>query len=260
MVYEQSFCRGATKSCGCLLRESTRKRMSKGWAEVFSKEFLKKEHLDQKKSLRQIAKEQGCSLNCVVRYMHKHDLQANDPMLQITGQKFDRLTVIKLAHTKNWESYWEVECECGNRKIISGKSLVRRSSVSCGCWNREKCWRGVGELSFSYWSRIIKGASKRNIEFNLDINDAWKIYEQQGKKCALSGVDLVMDRHYGTNARKKSTNIQTASLDRIDSQRGYCTGNVQWLHTIVNRMKSDLSQDDFVDWCAKVNKASDCNT
>lgn len=44
----------------------------------------------------------------------------------------------------------------------------------------------------------------------------------------------------------------TASLDRIDSSRGYVEGNVQWVHKDVNFMKQALSQERFVELCTLV--------
>lgn len=43
--------------------------------------------------------------------------------------------------------------------------------------------------------------------------------------------------------------MRPASLDRIDSDKGYIEGNVQWLHKWVNLMKSDFTQDEFLNYC-----------
>ena len=44
----------------------------------------------------------------------------------------------------------------------------------------------------------------------------------------------------------------TASLDRIDSCKGYTIDNVQWVHKWINVMKSDHSQDEFIALCRAV--------
>jgi hypothetical protein len=41
----------------------------------------------------------------------------------------------------------------------------------------------------------------------------------------------------------------TASLDRIDSSKGYIKTNVQWVHKKVNKMKQDTSVDEFKHYC-----------
>ena len=50
-----------------------------------------------------------------------------------------------------------------------------------------------------------------------------------------------------------NTNI---SIDRIDSSVGYVRGNVQFVCDIVNRMKSDLSQEELYEWCGLILKGS----
>jgi len=50
----------------------------------------------------------------------------------------------------------------------------------------------------------------------------------------------------------------TASLDRIDSSKGYVKDNVQWVHKDINRMKWNFPQDKFVKLCSFVaNKIMD---
>ena len=46
----------------------------------------------------------------------------------------------------------------------------------------------------------------------------------------------------------------TASLDRIDSSKGYIKGNVQWVHKEFNKMKLDLLDKEFIDICKLVHK------
>lgn len=72
--------------------------------------------------------------------------------------------------------------------------------------------------------------------------------EQEGK-CALTG-----DKLYFKSSRldRIDSKEQTASLDRIDSSKGYIEGNVQWVHKKINLIKMDLSQEEFIEMCKKV--------
>lgn len=105
-------------------------------------------------------------------------------------------------------------------------------------------------FSKTYWTRLIKHAVKRNLEFEISINYAWELFQNQNEKCALSGRNIKLNRQYSQN--NKLQNKQTASLDRIDSKQGYCVGNVQWVHLILNRMKSNLEEKEFLQWCQDV--------
>jgi hypothetical protein len=44
----------------------------------------------------------------------------------------------------------------------------------------------------------------------------------------------------------------TASLDRIDSSKGYSKDNVQWVHKRLNAVKQNLTPEEFLFWCIKV--------
>jgi hypothetical protein len=96
------------------------------------------------------------------------------------------------------------------------------------------------------WTHIERHAKDRGLAFSVSIEDAWAKFEQQGRRCALSGVALSMTLHKAAYA------MRTASLDRIDNAKGYTTGNIQWLHKDVNRMKGAFSTDRFIELCVSV--------
>ena len=43
--------------------------------------------------------------------------------LELTGQKFSRLTVVGFAYVKNQKTYWKCKCDCGTEKVIWGADL-----------------------------------------------------------------------------------------------------------------------------------------
>lgn len=62
-------------------------------------------------------------------------------LIDLTGQKFGKLTVIKRAETpdgKNKNTYWLCKCECGNEKVLQAGNLTSpRGTKSCGCAPRK---------------------------------------------------------------------------------------------------------------------------
>ena len=106
-------------------------------------------------------------------------------------------------------------------------------------------WSGIGDLSGKSWTNIKKHAIKRKIHFDICIEQAWDIFLSQNSKCAITGVDIFLSVNY------KKIN-SSASLDRINSDLGYITGNIQWVHKKVNMMKSFFDQQHFIDMCKKV--------
>jgi hypothetical protein len=57
--------------------------------------------------------------------------------LDLVGQRFCRLFVVKFAYMKNNHSYFGCECDCGERIIVSGNSLTSNNTKSCGCLQKE---------------------------------------------------------------------------------------------------------------------------
>ena len=57
--------------------------------------------------------------------------------LELTGQRFNRLTVISKAENRNGFTYWNCICDCGNIKTVKGVSLTKGYTKSCGCYSRE---------------------------------------------------------------------------------------------------------------------------
>lgn len=57
--------------------------------------------------------------------------------LDITNQKFGRLTAKYKAQTRNKKTFWMCECECGNMKEIATTALRSGAVKSCGCLLKE---------------------------------------------------------------------------------------------------------------------------
>lgn len=70
--------------------------------------------------------------------------------------------------------------------------------------------------------------------------------EKQNFKCALTGLPIIIV------GGKNNTKQTTASPDRIDSTKEYELNNIQYVHKIINYMKMDLSQEDFIQFCKLV--------
>lgn len=58
-------------------------------------------------------------------------------IIDLTGKKFGRLTVIEKAPSTGGQAEWICRCECGNIKKVKGQHLRNGATVSCGCFNKE---------------------------------------------------------------------------------------------------------------------------
>jgi hypothetical protein len=107
-------------------------------------------------------------------------------------------------------------------------------------------------MSGTQYNVIRANARRRHIIFNVSIKYLWDLFLKQNKKCALTGIPLIFE----TRCAACDGN---ASLDRIDSSKGYIEGNVQWTHKEVNVMKLNHDLDHFVELCRKVVEYYDRN-
>jgi hypothetical protein len=170
-------------------------------------------------------------------------------IVDLTNKVFYNLTVLRLTgSSRGGSKLWECECICGNKIQVSTRHLNRKNNnvKSCGCLQRisgsqHRDWKGFEGISGSWWAaRITRTDHKRvPVEISITKEYAWNLFLEQNKKCALSGLNLILSTK--TNG--------TASLDRIDSSKGYIYGNVQWVHKHVNYMKNKFSQEYFIEMC-----------
>jgi hypothetical protein len=171
----------------------------------------------------------------------------------LTNLKFKKLTALKIVDkpdyvkSKGKSAFWLCKCECGNTKIVRSSELIRNDTGSCGCLRKIINFKGYKEIPKSFYNSIKKwNAASRNIEFDISIEYLWELFLVQERKCIYSGEIL----KFGTSRNDTS---RTASLDRIDSSKGYIKGNVVWCHKKINVLKMDLKLNDFYDLCKKVN-------
>lgn len=95
-------------------------------------------------------------------------------------------------------------------------------------------------------SQVRGGARKRGIAFLIEKDDVLGLYLEQERKCALTGVEMVLDSGAGHRNRVRP------SIDRIDSAGNYTPDNIQLICAQVNLMKGGMSQVDFLRWCNRI--------
>ena len=164
----------------------------------------------------------------------------------LTGRTFGHLYVVGVAEvSRNGHYRYHVKCSCGVEKTVFGTHLLQNNTTHCGCSKRKpRNWKGSGTVSATYFSSLKRGAEggkgRKPLPFDVTIDYVADILDNKQKgKCALTGLSI-------------SVKDRTASLDRIDSSKGYEEENLQWLHKDVNMMKRHYSQDYFVYLCSLI--------
>ena len=172
----------------------------------------------------------------------------------VIGEKFGDWEVAseQVEKYKRWYKF-HVRCKCGHEKFVLANTLRQGKSTCCKDCGNDKHYKGVGNLSSTFFSRILEGAKKRKIEVSISMEDILYLLEQQEYKCALSGLPLIMSKSFSKD-RTDQVSSTTASLDRIDSSKGYILGNVQWVHKDVNIMKNKFDQGYFINLCKLIHE------
>lgn len=168
---------------------------------------------------------------------------------KMIGKKFGKLTVI--SHHSRHKGY-NCKCDCGNLAIAKSYMLKSGKHNSCGCirFNRgvdNPTYQGIEDFSKSHYWLLKYRARRRGMKFNLSMEYLWDLFIQQDRKCKMTSWPLKFGNYY----HKIET---TASLDRINSKKGYIKGNVQWLHKDINKMKLAKSDEEFINMCRAVSK------
>lgn len=199
------------------------------------------------------------SCGCIRKIINEEKSNLRD--INFVGKKIGLLTVKKNigVNKKTRSIMYSCTCDCGNTVDVSYSSLNNKNKLSCGCLkDKWKCdfglnqlgklkhetvgWKGYKEISSSHFTRIKIGAKERNFEFSVTIEQVWDLFLKQDRKCALSGLEL--------NFNSSNTLLDgNASLDRIDSSKGYTIDNIQWVHKQINEMKMAQSQKGFIEFC-----------
>lgn len=225
---------------------------------------IKKDFVEQMlktKKVSDIANHYGCTKSNIYVFCKKNNIKI--PEINLIGKTWNMLKVVKKLDSRGepgrQDRYWRCLCTCGKFIDLTTKAVNSGKHISCGCWMKSKeyreknwCWSGFGDIHGKWWSNIKRGASKRNHEFSISIEYAWKLFLKQDSKCALTGMDI----KFGRSMKEIERGATTASLDRINNKLGYIIGNVHWVHKDINLMKQCFDLSYFTNMCKLVSRNS----
>ena len=163
---------GATGSCGCLFREIGGHNFKDLTGQKFGRwNVIKRLENDKNGSVQWLCR---CSCKTKTKAIinsnvltsghskscgcYKREKTSEVFLIDITGEKFGRLTVLKRfgSSSTNGHPLWLCKCECGEKKIVLGGSLREGKTKSCGCWQKElvtgdKSSRWIGGRNYVFY-------------------------------------------------------------------------------------------------------------
>lgn len=107
-------------------------------------------------------------------------------------------------------------------------------------------WVGV-------WNNLISSAKKRGLEVEITKDDVLALWENQKGLCSVTGLPMEKVKALKTT-RARYKNLYRASVDRIDSEKGYTKNNIRLVCAHVNIMKMDLTDEQLKFWCESILK------
>lgn len=179
------------------------------------KYWLCKCECGNKKSVEQGSLTRGISKSCGC-------LPKKTTLIDITGQRFGRLTVVKRAETKNKNTRWECICDCGNKIIVQYGSLASGSTRSCGCLRKDSPNRLEHGMNNTRLFHIYHAMKSRCYK---KYNRAYKDYGGRGIKICDEWLINPSSFYNWALSNGYKDNL---SIDRINNDGNYEPSNCRW--------------------------------
>lgn len=140
--------------------------------------------------------------------------------LDLTGQKFGKLTAIKIVDTdKNYNKIWECQCDCGNTCTALAKELKSGHKKSCGCSFTIDRANDLTGQRFRRLTVIERDWNKGNKKGSY-----WKCRCDCGNEKTISNAALRNGRTQSCGCLNKEINSQPKEIaDMIGRKFGYLT-------------------------------------
>lgn len=148
-------------------------------------------------------------------------------IIDLKGQKFNRLLVIEPTRLKNGKFAWKCVCDCGNTIVTQGAHLKSGKTKSCGCYKNESFIHRntIHGLSRTKLNSVLYGIKSRcenpnNIGYKnyggrgISVCDEWK-----GNNGLLNFYNWAINNGYKEGLQ----------IDRINNDGNYEPSNCRWI-------------------------------
>lgn len=179
-------------------------------------------------------------------------LSENDHIIErkkVKGYKLERWSIeliCPICGKKYWKTLYEF-----NKNINKNSDNFCSISCSSDCLTHKN--RSEASILFDCYLNAIRKRSdieklniaRKNVSSDITVNDLYDIWKKQDGVCVYTGVKLILKNKRNT----KEHNNFVASVDRIDSSKGYTKDNIQFISRTANLAKHTMSHEEMVEFC-----------
>jgi hypothetical protein len=143
-------------------------------------------------------------------------------ILDLVGQRFGRLMVIKRVENKGKQTRYLCRCDCGKEKIFYTTNLMRGLSTSCGCFRKEKSKeRQFVDLTGQQFGQLTVMSLDR---YNKESNQYyWKCQCTCGNECIVYSGHLKNGHTRSCGCYNKERVTESNLIDLVGQKFGKLT-------------------------------------
>lgn len=131
--------------------------------------------------------------------------------VDLTGKKFQRLTVIKKDEDR--KNHWICKCDCGNIVSVLDFYLIHGKTKSCGCYRADRARKHLESI------RDITNKANKELSIDGTRISALKQKVNANSKTGFKGISKIKDGKYIARIKFRGKDIHLGTYDDIEEAK-----------------------------------------